>query len=577
MIHSISSNQSSFKAVKFIDGFNVVLAKRTQESTDKDSVNGLGKSTLIDILHFCLGGKKNKTLNKQELAGWTFTVKLDIGRRKYSVSRNITHSKKIFIEGDCKGWLITPVTSDQGQYFTAPYWTKALGYEMCGIAPDERDYAPTFRSLISYSARRGYNGGYHKPFMHYAQQKVWDQQVHGAYLLGLDWMLAAERQILKDRQNDLQAIQRSLSKGTLLGTVGTPGDLEAIRIRLDDEIKKDKELLRHFKVHKEYQHIEEEANHLTEKLHKLLDLNVTNKQILELYQLSLIEESDVEPKDIIRVYNEANVKFPEEVVVSLREVQQFHRNVVKNRRGFLNLEITRLKDTLAKRKIQIEEIDANKSKLMKILKTHGALNEFQHIQENHQKNISKLDEIENKLEMLKKVRHEKDLIQTESIELRQKMDLDWTEREKQRREAIMTFNSYSQSLYDAPGSLSIDTSAAGYKFTVTIERSGSHAYENMQIFCYDLMLTKLWTSRNLSPGFLIHDSDMFDGVDERQVAHALKLASAESNRHSYQYICMLNSDAVPYDDFGQDFNFTSRVAANFTDATTDGGLLGIRF
>ena len=55
MIRSVSANQKSFKTVHFEPGFNVVLADRTKDSTKKDTRNGLGKSTLIEIIHFCLG------------------------------------------------------------------------------------------------------------------------------------------------------------------------------------------------------------------------------------------------------------------------------------------------------------------------------------------------------------------------------------------------------------------------------------------------------------------------------------------------------------------------------------------
>ena len=54
----------------------------------------------------------------------------------------------------------------------------------------------------------------------------------------------------------------------------------------------------------------------------------------------------------------------------------------------------------------------------------------------------------------------------------------------------------------------------------------------MQIFCFDLMLTKISLKQGRGPGFLVHDSHLFDGVDERQVAKALQLGaeSAESER-----------------------------------------------
>mgnify|MGYP006310457889 CR=1 FL=1 len=66
MIYSVKSDKPSFRTIEFQPGFNVVLAERTKESTIKDSRNGLGKSTLIEIIHFCLGGNKGETLRKKE-------------------------------------------------------------------------------------------------------------------------------------------------------------------------------------------------------------------------------------------------------------------------------------------------------------------------------------------------------------------------------------------------------------------------------------------------------------------------------------------------------------------------------
>jgi uncharacterized protein YydD (DUF2326 family) len=101
----------------------------------------------------------------------------------------------------------------------------------------------------------------------------------------------------------------------------------------------------------------------------------------------------------------------------------------------------------------------------------------------------------------------------EQIERRAALDL-----------AISAFNSNSEELYVAPGKLVVDVGQRGFKFDVEIERSRSQGIEQMKIFCYDLMLAELWARRGTGPGFLIHDSTLFDGVDERQVAKALQLA-----------------------------------------------------
>ncbi len=81
------------------------------------------------------------------------------------------------------------------------------------------------------------------------------------------------------------------------------------------------------------------------------------------------------------------------------------------------------------------------------------------------------------------------------------------------------------------------------------------------------------------PGFLVHDSTIFDGVDERQIAKALELAAQEAEKRDFQYICTVNSDMIPEKDFTKEFSkrFDSYVKLRLSDASEDGGLLGIRF
>ncbi len=78
MIRAVRCDKPSFKTVEFKNGFNVVLADRTSESSEKDSRNGLGKTTLIEIINFCLGStfNKNSPLRRKELENWAFSLDL---------------------------------------------------------------------------------------------------------------------------------------------------------------------------------------------------------------------------------------------------------------------------------------------------------------------------------------------------------------------------------------------------------------------------------------------------------------------------------------------------------------------
>ena len=77
----------------------------------------------------------------------------------------------------------------------------------------------------------------------------------------------------------------------------------------------------------------------------------------------------------------------------------------------------------------------------------------------------------------------------------------------------------------------------------------------------------------------MHDSTIFDGVDERQVARALILAQLKCEKLGYQYICLVNSDMVPYQEFDDEFVslFNDNIVLRISDNQENGGLLGIRF
>ena len=98
----------------------------------------------------------------------------------------------------------------------------------------------------------------------------------------------------------------------------------------------------------------------------------------------------------------------------------------------------------------------------------------------------------------------------------------------------------------------------------------------MQILCFDLVLMTLLQEKGEGPGFLVHDSHIFDGVDERQIANALALGSELADSLEFQYIVTMNSDAVP-NSFPGEFDFWSHVnEVRLTDETEDGGLFGLR-
>lgn len=166
MIHKIYANDKRFKPIQFKIGLNIIKAEKKPESGKKDSRNGLGKTTLINIVHFCLGSELDeKLLPVEDLKDWIFFIEIDIFGKKIITSRSISNSKVVkIIEGDCKDFPIKAEKDEKEKYnfYKLEDWKTLLGKDLFGLESSaENKYAPSFRNLVSYFVRRGKIGRAH--------------------------------------------------------------------------------------------------------------------------------------------------------------------------------------------------------------------------------------------------------------------------------------------------------------------------------------------------------------------------------------------------------------------------------
>ena len=580
MILSVRSNMPSFKAVEFTPGFNVILADRTKESTRGDSRNGLGKTTLFEIVHFCLGAgtRRNRGLLVAPLKGWTFTLELQIEDRSLAVTRSTDQPNRVQLQGDVDDLTDVGERQLDGLAVRIPDWNAFLGEQLFGLSLEEPPpkYQPTFRSLFSYLVRRD-RDAFSSPFIHYRVQREWDKQVNNAFLLDLAWQHAGELQQLKDNESALNELRRAARDGLLQGLIGDLGNLEAERTRLDSEISQQSETLQSFRVHAQYAEIEQEANELTSRMQQMSNANITDARLLDLYLSSLEDDQDPDTDELLEVYDEVGVTMPDMVRRRLEEVQDFHRQIVANRRAYLQSEIQRIERGRSQRGLDLQAAIERRAQLLEVLQTHGALQEFTALNELHMDLVSRRNDVDNRISNLQRFEQGRSEVRVNRELLLQTARRDFEERREGRATAINLFNSNSQALYSAPGNLVVNIADTGLTFDVDILRSGSQGINNMKIFCYDLMLAQLWATKQPSPRLLMHDSTIFDGVDERQIAQSLELAHQEAENNGFQYVCALNSDTLPSNEFSHAFDLESFVRLHLTDESEDGGLLGIRY
>ena len=581
MIRGVRANQKGFHPVIFGPGLNVVLADRSRAAGEKDTTNALGKSTLLEVIDFCLGSNAtaDKGLRIEPLAGWEFTVDLTINNGDVSVTRAVDAPGVFIIEGATIGWPDQPVENKDGlRTFDAKRWRAVLAWGFFGLhdAASETAYKLSARSLLSYFVRNQVTA-YNSPFKYFDNQKIWDVQIHNAFLLGLNWEKAATWQQLKDQKAALDALKKAIKTGAVDGELASLGELEAEKLRLSSKLEREREALSTFRVLPQYREIESQANALTTQIHNLVNANYVDGRRLKLYKDSVTTEEAPDNSRLESLYREAGIALPGAVTKTLSQAREFNEKIVANRRHFISEEVATLEKNIKARDGELGALTEQRAQYLNVLAGSGALEEFTSLQDLHAATRLKVDELTNRITQVRQMISKTDTIKVETVGLKRATTLDYEERRALWSKALGLFSEYSEELYNSPGRLVIDIADTGYQFDVEIAGSPSEGIGKMKIFCYDLMLISFARQRGLGIDFLIHDSTIFDGVDPRQRAHALELADKMANTFGFQYICTLNTDMVPLADFSPTFDFGKNVRLTLTDTDPSGSLLGFRF
>lgn len=584
MIHSVAANQESFHRVEFEPGFNIIVADTVGEPAEhaERTRNAAGKTFLVAIIHFLLGSKHaDSEVVRDELAAWEFSMDLDVGASRVVVSRSVGRPNVVSIDGAHDGWPVEPQFNDDTERYELRVadWTRVLGAAMFNLEDEvdaETKNKPTFRGLISYFARYK-NGAFQLPFKYFSTQRVVQVQVANTFLLGLNWEDAAEWQRIKDLRDGIKKLRKAVEQGALGPALASRGRLEARKVTLDRQIASGQEQLAAFQVHEQYDDIGAEANRLTSAMHEITNSNVIRRRKVTLYEQHLTEEAEPDMSEVLALYEEASVSLGEAVVNDFEAVSEFHRRVVTNRHEYLSGEVAALAREMDDAAQEIERLSEQRAALMEVLRTHGALEEFVALQNRIAGLQEESAQATAALEQLQTVEEGEDRVNADEQALRERARQDLEERRPEWEAAIAQFAENTGALYSEPGALVIDIGNAGFEFDYDIDGKGSRGVTNVVIFSYDLMLSQRWSGLEKSPGFLLHDSEIFDGVDERQIAGALMLAAAQAAEHGFQYICSLNSDDLPSPEFLTDLDLAETRRLQLTDETEEGRLLGVAF
>ena len=531
-LKKLSSNKEQFHTIKFKKGLNFIVGRRKEPDIKelKETYNGVGKSLIIELIHFCLGSNKIKVF-EENLKGWTFTLEFEIDGEEYSVTR------------DCENQDSVSVNSD---VMKISKYTNMLAEKVFGLNNINKINNLSFRSLISRFIRR-YKSSYSKYNTYITKENDYAKLVNNAFLLGIDTNLIESKMKQKKEMDELQKTKKIVEKDPILKEyfVGNE-DLDIEITDLKDEIKSLEAKIREFKVAEDYRNIQKRADEISYLKRELFNKSILIDNSIRKIDKSLEIKPDIQLETIIKMYDEANIVFNDKVTKNLEEVTQFHNRLLEKRVSRLKSQKLNLLKEKAELEEQINSYEVELNKLIKFLGNHGALEEFTALND-------KLSDLKLKLEKASDYKnlmetYEEKLANAKIINEQQKLEANrYIKENKELLEQIMsTFRGYSKVFYkDKPSGLEVKVNDGEnqlrFEINAKIIGDSSDGISEVCIFCFDMTLLKLG---NHKVKFLFHDSRLFANMDPRQRLSLLKIVEEETNKSNIQYIASLNEDLI---------------------------------
>ena len=533
-LKKLYANKSSFRTVEFNEtGLSFIVAKQKNpenKSNDK-TYNGVGKSLLINIIHFCLGSKKEKyTSFCNKLPGWEFCLDFSIGGADYTAKRTTDNPSKITLNGE---------------ELTLTNFNSKLK-SMCFNIPDDVS-SLSFRSLLPFFIRpskkayidfNGASGNYNQ----------YQTRLYNSFLLGLDVFLAQKKYEIKKEQDRIKILEGNFKNDELLKDFFTGNkDVSLTIVDLEEQIYRLNRNLADFKVAEDYSDIQKEADMIESELLALNNSIILIENNIGSVNKSLNIQTKTTKSDIEKVYEEASVHFSENLRKTLSDLETFYENLITSRKKRLLEQKNKFESEIKVKSEIAKKLKNELERLIKYLGDHQALDVFLSISDKTASMKTKLESLE-KYQALQAEYKEK-LRNAEKIQLEQSEITEnyIAEIESDINELRDYFRSLAKRFYPtAVAGLSVNNNEGDnllrYNIDAKIESDNSDGINNVKIFCYDMTL--LFKGQNHNIDFIFHDSRLFDGIDERQKTELFKIVYEEFANSRKQYIATVNQNQL---------------------------------
>lgn len=565
----LSANQASFKTVNFRrEGVSIIRAKKddTKKKNLKGTYNGVGKSLIIKLIHFCLGSNAVEEFSRK-LPDYVFALDFEIDGVVHTVKRGTIDQGQLILNGK-KAKLSEIKDLIEKHAFEIPDDSKNL----------------TARSLISRFLRQRKESyiGYDK-FIEEEKEHI--SLLNNGFLLGLDILLILRKIQLKEQFDKIEKMQQALEKDDIFKKyfVGD-GELDIDMFDLEVRIKNTEENISNFKIAENFSIIKDDTDVLSREIAELKNQLILEKNRIKHIDACLEQKPDIAAQKVIDLYNEARIYFPAEALARIDQITKFHDQLLKNRVKRLIEERRKIEDKAAILEVKHKQLGKKFDENLEFLNTHGALGELETLNKKLSSIKSEYLRLKTYSDLLKSYEEKRTEVEAELLNqnteaktyLEQIKPTIWTQN-------MTFFRDISARFYDdKAGGITIKnntgTNRVRFDINAKISDDASDGINEVKIFCFDFLL--LHGQHNHSVSFIFHDSRILSDMDPRQRATLFRIANEMTRTSGFQYIISANEDAL--ESMREHLNTTEyeefvdrNVILELTDQSPESKLLGI--
>jgi uncharacterized protein YydD (DUF2326 family) len=557
------SNHETFNTVNFNEtGLTLIIGSKTNQGS---TYNGVGKSLIVELLHFCLGSNKNNEFEKK-IPQWEFSLDFTINNERHVVSRNTSTQGVVYLDhveiklAALNSWF-------EDRLFSIPDGIPGL----------------TYRSLMPKFLRRGLKQ-YVDP-RDTSDYSEYDMLVRNAFLLGIDVELISKKAAIRSEITKLKTLRQNFRDDPLLKEFYSGGrDADILLSYIDHKVQELGKKKDDFVVAENFYDLQKNADILATSIEQEKNLIFLWRSAVDNISASMKEQPDISLTRVNDLYGDLLNNFKETALKRLDEVTNFHKRMLENRIARLSSEKLRLIDLIHKAELALRKKQTNLDSELRTLSHSQALDQY----------TALVSEISDLTAQAQKVRDYK-AIDLEYSNQAADLDVELGEEVKKtnnyledtksfREKNFSVFKSFVSEFYpNSPAGISFHNNEGNnqkrFDFDIKVENDSSDGINEVRIFCYDLTLLALRQNHKID--FIFHDGRLFANMDVRQRAKVFTLADRVVGSLGAQYIATLNPDFIS----GMSEEFTSdeyqrlivdNTVLELRDDSPAGKLLGIQ-